>query len=188
MNVHTLMLPRMSFLTGVKATDPSKSVMCAGRGRNSQSRSSVISSDKAKARQVPKMVVRLSAASKNSVVPMALSLSASMGTSTKDFLRVSTKVPPAGITTADMLGNCVRFLFGRYAVWLKCGSFLSFSRCSDCLLSFRVRRYGCKGLGLGTLGGGMEVAFGTIQSNSTVSLPLNASMIRTPPIRHSDWC
>jgi hypothetical protein len=51
----------------------------------------------------PKIVVRDSAASRNSAVEMALSFSASMGTSTKDFLRVSTKVPPAGMTVAEAI-------------------------------------------------------------------------------------
>jgi hypothetical protein len=50
----------------------------------------------------PKMVTRDSAASRKSVVAMALSFSASMGTSTKDFLKVWTMVPPGGITGADM--------------------------------------------------------------------------------------
>lgn len=49
------------------------------------------------------MVVKDSAASRNSVVEMALSLLASMGTSTKDFLKVSSKVPPGGIVGADMV-------------------------------------------------------------------------------------
>lgn len=55
----------------------------------------------------PKMVIRDSAASRKSVVAMALSLSASMGTSAKDFLKVSTMVPPGGMTGADMLGDAV---------------------------------------------------------------------------------
>ena len=45
---------------------------------------------------IPNNVVKLSAASRNSVVDIALSLLLSMGTSTKDFLRVSNQVPPAG--------------------------------------------------------------------------------------------
>jgi len=60
--------PNISFLTGVKATEPSTS----------------------------NNVVRDSAASRKGVVEMALSFSASMGTSVKDFLSVSRKVPPVG--------------------------------------------------------------------------------------------
>ena len=41
-------------------------------------------------------VVRESAASRNSFVPMALSLPASTGTSLKDLVKVSRKVPPVG--------------------------------------------------------------------------------------------
>jgi hypothetical protein len=46
------------------------------------------------------MVVKDSAASRNSVVAIALFLSASMGTSVNDFRKVSSKVPPGGMTTA----------------------------------------------------------------------------------------
>lgn len=49
---------------------------------------------------VPNIVVNDSAASRNSVVEMALSFSASTGTSTKDFRNVSRRVPPGGMTTA----------------------------------------------------------------------------------------
>jgi hypothetical protein len=45
---------------------------------------------------IPKRVVNDSAASRNSVVEMALSFSLSTGTSVKDFLNVSRKVPPGG--------------------------------------------------------------------------------------------
>lgn len=45
---------------------------------------------------VPKRVVKDSAASRKAVVSIALSFSALTGTSTKDFLRVSRKVPPGG--------------------------------------------------------------------------------------------
>lgn len=50
------------------------------------------------------MGVRDSAASMNSLVAMALFLSASIGTSTKERLKVlaSKKVPPGGMTGADM--------------------------------------------------------------------------------------
>lgn len=43
------------------------------------------------------MVVKDSEASRNSVVEMALSFSASIGTSAKDFLKVSRRVPPGGM-------------------------------------------------------------------------------------------
>ena len=45
---------------------------------------------------VPKRVVNDSAASRNSDVATALSFEASTGTSVKDFLSVSRKVPPGG--------------------------------------------------------------------------------------------
>ena len=57
------------------------------------------------------MVVKDSAASRKAVVSMALSLFWSMGTSTKDFLKVWRKVPPAGMTGADMLKVIVRLYF-----------------------------------------------------------------------------
>jgi hypothetical protein len=47
-------------------------------------------------RVVPKRVVNDSAASRNSVVETTLSFSVSTGTSVKDFLSVSRKVPPGG--------------------------------------------------------------------------------------------
>jgi hypothetical protein len=62
----------MSLLTGLKAAPPKTS----------------------------KRVVRLSAASRKSVVRMALSLESSTLTSTKLFLRVSKKVPPGGYAAA----------------------------------------------------------------------------------------
>ena len=52
---------------------------------------------------IPKMVVRDSAASRNWVVAIALSFSASTGTVVKDCLKVSTMVPPGGMTGADMM-------------------------------------------------------------------------------------
>lgn len=55
------------------------------------------------------MVVRDSAASRNSVVEIALSLLLSMGTSTNDFLKVWRRVPPAGKAGVDMI----------IVVWLK---------------------------------------------------------------------
>jgi len=51
-------------------------------------------------RVVPKRVVNDSAASRNSVVETALSFSVSTGTSVKDFLSVSRKVPPGGYAFA----------------------------------------------------------------------------------------
>ncbi len=45
---------------------------------------------------VPKSEVSESAASRKSVVGIALSWAASMGTSTKDFFSVSNQVPPGG--------------------------------------------------------------------------------------------
>lgn len=58
---------------------------------------------------MPKMGVRDSAASMNSLVAMALFLSASTGTSTKERLKVfaSKKVPPGGMTGADMMAVLV---------------------------------------------------------------------------------
>jgi hypothetical protein len=55
---------------------------------------------------VPKSVLRLSAASRNSVVEIALSLDASTGTSTKLFLTVSKKVPPGGYAAAAAIVKC----------------------------------------------------------------------------------
>lgn len=49
------------------------------------------------------MVVKDSAASRNSVVEMALSLSASTGTSTKERLKVESRVAPSGTAGADMV-------------------------------------------------------------------------------------
>lgn len=48
------------------------------------------------------MVVRDSAASRNSVVEMAFSLLESIGTSVKDCLKVSSRVPPGENVGADM--------------------------------------------------------------------------------------
>lgn len=72
---HTLMFPSMSDLTGEKATDP--------RASNIE--------------------VKDSAASRNSVVEMALSFSASIGTSTKDRLKVESSVAPWGTAGVDMM-------------------------------------------------------------------------------------
>lgn len=46
-----------------------------------------------------------SAASRNSLVDTALSLAASIGTSTKDFCKVSSQVLPGGMTGADMIAE-----------------------------------------------------------------------------------
>lgn len=53
----------------------------------------------------PKRVVKDSAASRKSLVDTALSLAASMGTSTNDFCRVSSQVLPGGMTGADMIAE-----------------------------------------------------------------------------------
>lgn len=53
----------------------------------------------------PKRVVKDSAASRNSLVDMALSLAASTGTSTNDFFKVSSQVWPGGMTGADMIAK-----------------------------------------------------------------------------------
>lgn len=53
----------------------------------------------------PKRVVKDSAASRKSLVEMALSLAASIGTSTKDFCKVSSQVLPGGMTGADMIAK-----------------------------------------------------------------------------------
>lgn len=52
---------------------------------------------------VPNRVVKESAASRNSVVEIALSLAASTGTSENDFFMVSIQVPPGGITGAEVI-------------------------------------------------------------------------------------
>lgn len=78
-------LPSISLLTGVNATEPSTSANCQ-----------ISVCMQRRRRAVPKSVVNDSAASRNSVVEMALSFSLSTGTSVKDFLSVSRKVPPGG--------------------------------------------------------------------------------------------
>jgi len=97
----TLMLPSISLLTGVNATDPSTS---AGNQRD-------VYKDRREC-TVPNRVVNDSAASRNSVVEMALSFSLSIGTSVKDFLSVSRKVPPGGyalvVAMASEGCNCGR--------------------------------------------------------------------------------
>ena len=56
----------------------------------------VIAVDPLARTRVPKRVVSDSAASRNADVGMALSLLASIGTSTNDLCRVSNQVPPVG--------------------------------------------------------------------------------------------
>lgn len=53
----------------------------------------------------PKRVVKDSAASRKSLVAIALSLAVSTGTSTNDFCKVSSQVLPGGITGADMIAK-----------------------------------------------------------------------------------
>ena len=81
----TLMLPSISFLTGVKATEP----------KTSMSLSEAITSTK-NAAVIPNKDVSDSAASRKSEVGMALSFVESMVTPVKDFLSVSNHVPPGG--------------------------------------------------------------------------------------------
>lgn len=87
----TLMLPKMSFFTGVNATEPRTSIIACSDNlsdRNRQVWNPIA--------YLPNSVVRLSAASRKAAVSMALSLLAFTGTSTKDFLSVSNQVPPKG--------------------------------------------------------------------------------------------
>jgi hypothetical protein len=53
---------------------------------------------------IPNSVTKLSAASRNSVVGIALSFPSSTGTSVKFFLSVSKKVPPGGYEVAMVAG------------------------------------------------------------------------------------
>lgn len=53
----------------------------------------------------PKRVVKDSAASRKSLVATALSLAASIGTSTNDFGKVSSQVLPGGMTGAGMIAS-----------------------------------------------------------------------------------
>ena len=86
------MLPTMSFFTGVNAIEPSTS---DGEAVSSSCRDlSWVQSEEE--RRVPNNVVSDSAASRNSLVGMALSLLLSTGTSTKDLWMVSNQVPPVG--------------------------------------------------------------------------------------------
>lgn len=93
------MLPIMSFFTGEKATEPRRS--CARR----VSVCAVMSCCRDE-RQLPNMVVSDSAASRNSVVEIALPLSASIGTLVKDALKVSRYVPPWGACAVAILSDC----------------------------------------------------------------------------------
>jgi len=82
----------MSFFTGLKAIEPSTSGIIdqydytrTGKGQG-----------KGRRGVLPNKVVNDSAASRNSVVETALSFSLLTGTSVKDLLTVSRKVPPGG--------------------------------------------------------------------------------------------
>jgi hypothetical protein len=89
------MLPTMSFFTGLKAAEPRTSTL--------------VSHDRLQLTMLPNppnSVDKLSAASRNSVVEMALSLEASTGTSTKLLLTVSKKVPPGGYAAAIVIEVC----------------------------------------------------------------------------------
>lgn len=88
----TLTLPSMSFFTGVNATEPKTSA--------SLQLAAIQNVEHREGKLVPKSVVNDSAASRNSVVAMALSFSLLTGTSVKDTLRVSRKVPPSGYDCA----------------------------------------------------------------------------------------
>lgn len=59
---------------------------------------------------LPKRVVNDSAASRNSVVEIALSFSLSIGTSVKDLLRVSRNVPPGGYEAAAIFAVLVQLI------------------------------------------------------------------------------
>ena len=79
------MLPKMSFLTGVKATEP----------RTSEHDQYLLGQRK-QSHLIPNKDVSDSAASRKSEVGMALSFVASSVTPVKDFFRVSNQVPPGG--------------------------------------------------------------------------------------------
>ena len=81
----------MSFLTGVKAIEPSTSARLSIDWHDASLHDY----------SIPNKVERDSDASKNSVVEMALSLLSSTGTSTKDLFSVSNQVPPAGYEKFD---------------------------------------------------------------------------------------
>lgn len=53
--------------------------------------------------ELPNSLTRDSAASRNSVVEIALSLDSSMGTSLKDLFMVSSHVPPSGATEVEAM-------------------------------------------------------------------------------------
>lgn len=83
------MLPIMSFLTGVKAIEPRRSIEWISLV--------VRSCTLIKSKLLPKRVVNDSDASRKSEVGMALLFEESTGTLVNDFLRVSNQVPPGGI-------------------------------------------------------------------------------------------
>jgi len=91
--VDTLTLPRISLFTGLNAAEPRTSVHGDQDG--------VLNG--VEGNTVPNNVARDSAASKNLLVLMALSLLSSTGTSVKEALMVSKNVPPGGYVGADML-------------------------------------------------------------------------------------
>ena len=98
-NKHTLTLPSMSFFTGVNATEP-----------NTSGISPLAEIQKCRMfenQKVPNSVVNDSAASRNSVVAIALSFSLLTGTSVKETLRVSRKVPPSGYDCAIVSAGLV---------------------------------------------------------------------------------
>ena len=95
------MLPIISFLTGVNASEPNRSGEWFSM--------SVCFAPEFETRMigsVPKRVVNDSAASRKSEVGMALPLEESVGTLTKDFFRVSNQVPPGGIAAWNAIVIC----------------------------------------------------------------------------------
>lgn len=93
--LETLMLPCISDLTGVNATDPSTSA-------HIHARVSDVSQPGAYP-HTPNRVAKDSEASRNSDVEMALFLFSSIGTSTNDLLTVSNQVPPGGWSSVDAI-------------------------------------------------------------------------------------
>jgi len=91
--VSTLTLPRISLLTGLNAAEP----------RTSDDGDQYGLPNGVEGNTIPNSVARDSAASKNLLVLMALSLVSSTGTSVKEALMVSKNVPPGGYVGADMV-------------------------------------------------------------------------------------
>jgi hypothetical protein len=95
------MFPSMSFLTGLKATDPRIS---GERHQPGRSLSYRYDTDlRILELFLPKSLVSDSAASKKSVVLMALSFSLLTWTSTKDFFMVSRKVAMTAVGSEQLL-------------------------------------------------------------------------------------